>query len=39
MTAIHVLNYAIPIAFLVFFGFLIDSMCSPAASDDKTNED
>jgi hypothetical protein len=39
MTTIHVLNYAIPIAFLVFFGFLIDRMCSPVKSDEKINEE
>lgn len=27
MTLIHVLNYSIPIAFMVFFGFLLDRMC------------
>jgi hypothetical protein len=33
------LNFAIPIAFLVFFGFLIDTMCTPAKSDKKINEE
>jgi hypothetical protein len=35
MTIIHVLNYAIPIAFMVFFGYLLDRMCKPAKSDEK----
>jgi hypothetical protein len=39
MTAIHVLNYAIPVAFMVFFGFLIDRMCTPAKSEEKINEE
>jgi hypothetical protein len=29
MTVIHVLNYSIPIAFMVFAGFLLDRMCKP----------
>jgi hypothetical protein len=36
MTTIHVLNYAIPIAFMVFFGYLLDRMCKPDKSDKKT---
>ncbi|MDR7077146.1 hypothetical protein J2Y03_002169 [Neobacillus niacini] len=39
MTSIHVLNYVIPIAFMVFFGFLLDRMCSPSKSEDKINEE
>jgi hypothetical protein len=39
MTTIHVLNYAIPIAFMVFFGYLIDRMCSPAKSEEKMKEE
>lgn len=40
MTILHVLNYTIPIAFLVFFGFLIDrSLCSPEKSHKKTGEE
>jgi hypothetical protein len=39
MTLIHVLNYAIPISFMVFFGFLIDRMCSPSKTDKKINEE
>jgi hypothetical protein len=39
MTAIHVLNYAIPIVFVVFFGYLLDRMCKPAKSDEKIEGD
>jgi hypothetical protein len=39
MTAIHVLNYAIPIAFVVFLGYLLDRMCKPAKSDEKIEGD
>ncbi|SDM57083.1 hypothetical protein SAMN05443253_104119 [Bacillus sp. OK048] len=39
MTWIHVLNYAIPISFMVFFGFLLDRMCTPAKSEEKINEE
>ncbi len=39
MTILYVLNYTIPIAFLVFFGFLIDRMCSPEKSHEKTSEE
>jgi hypothetical protein len=39
MTAIHVLNYAIPIGFMIFFGYLIDRMCSPAKSEEKVSEE
>ncbi|WP_181884528.1 hypothetical protein [Neobacillus piezotolerans] len=30
MIFIHILNYTIPIAFMIFFGFLLDRMCRPA---------
>lgn len=30
MTAVHILNYTIPIAFMIFFGFWLDRLCSPA---------
>lgn len=39
MTFIHVLNFSIPIAFLVFFGFLIDRMCSPSKNKEKAGEE
>jgi hypothetical protein len=39
MTAIHVLNYAIPIGFMFFFGYLIDRMCNPAKSEEKVSEE
>jgi hypothetical protein len=29
------LNYAIPIVFIVFFGYLLDRICKPADSDEK----
>lgn len=29
MTIIHVLNYSIPIGFMVFFGYLLDRICKP----------
>lgn len=35
MTTIHVLNYAIPIAFMVFFGYLLDRMCKPDKPEKK----
>ncbi|RHW41556.1 hypothetical protein D1B31_07490 [Neobacillus notoginsengisoli] len=33
MTVVHVINYTIPIAFMIFFGFWLDRMCKPAAAD------
>ncbi|WP_409273646.1 hypothetical protein V1499_02865 [Neobacillus sp. SCS-31] len=36
MTLIHVLNYTIPIAFMIFFGFLLDRMCRPAQASEET---
>ncbi|WP_156424397.1 hypothetical protein [Bacillus sp. FJAT-27445] len=40
MTVIHIINYTIPIAFMIFFGFLLDWMCrpSPAAQESKAAE-
>jgi hypothetical protein len=29
MTFFHLLNYSIPIIFMVFLGFMIDKMCKP----------
>lgn len=39
MTFIHVLNFSIPIAFIVFFGFLLDKMCGPEKPREKGHED
>ncbi|CEG25644.1 hypothetical protein [Bacillus sp. B-jedd] len=33
MTAVHILNYTIPIAFMIFFGFWLDRLCSPAVAE------
>ncbi|WP_156324492.1 hypothetical protein [Bacillus sp. FJAT-27245] len=37
MTVIHVLNYTIPIAFMIFFGFLLDRMCRPDQASEETH--
>jgi hypothetical protein len=34
MTFFHVLNYSIPIAFIVIFGFVLDRICKPAKEKD-----
>ncbi len=39
MTFIHVLNYSIPIAFMVFAGFLLDRMCKPDKVEKKADEE
>jgi hypothetical protein len=39
MTVIHVLNFAIPIVFMVFAGFMLDRMCKPAQSEEKAGEE
>ncbi len=39
MTLIHVLNFSIPIAFIVFAGFLLDRMCKPDKPIKKAGED
>ncbi|MDQ1147423.1 hypothetical protein QE429_004250 [Bacillus sp. SORGH_AS 510] len=36
MTWIHVLNYSIPIAFMVFAGFFLDRLCKPAKQEDAS---
>lgn len=35
MNLIHILNYSIPIGFILLAGFLLDKMCKPAGSDGK----
>jgi len=35
MTLIHVLNFSIPIAFMVVAGFLLDRMCKPVEQEKK----
>jgi hypothetical protein len=39
MTLIHVLNFSIPIAFIVFAGYLLDRMCKPDLSKQKADEE
>jgi hypothetical protein len=36
MTIIHVQNYTIPIAFMVFAGYMLDRMCKPVKQDEKS---
>jgi len=33
LTAVHILNYSIPIAFMIFFGFWLDRLCRPVVAD------
>jgi hypothetical protein len=35
MTLIHVLNFSIPIAFIVFAGYFLDRMCKPDPTPQK----
>jgi hypothetical protein len=35
----HVLNYTIPIGFMVVFDFLLDRMCKPAKSEQKAGDE
>lgn len=35
LTLIHVLNFSIPIAFIVIAGFLLDRMCKPFQQEKK----
>jgi hypothetical protein len=35
MTFFHVLNYAIPVAFIGIFGFIIDRACKPVKEKDS----
>lgn len=39
MTLLHVLNYSIPIGFIVFFGFLLDRMCKPSNPKQKAGDE
>ncbi|MGF6951939.1 hypothetical protein QF028_004444 [Neobacillus sp. B4I6] len=39
MTLIHVLNFSIPIAFIVFAGYVLDRMCKPDPPKDKAGEE
>jgi hypothetical protein len=39
MTIVHVLNFTIPIGFIVFFGFLLDRMCKPAKPKQKADRE
>ncbi|MDR7238367.1 hypothetical protein J2Y02_002995 [Neobacillus drentensis] len=39
MTLIHVLNFSIPIAFIVFAGYFLDRMCKPDPPQEKAGEE
>ncbi|MEH7110476.1 MULTISPECIES: hypothetical protein [Bacillaceae] len=39
MTVIHILNFSIPIAFIVFAGFALDRLCKPAKQEEKAGEE
>jgi hypothetical protein len=39
MTIIHVLNFSIPIAFIVFAGYVLDRICKPDPPKDKAGEE
>ncbi|GHI00273.1 hypothetical protein AM1BK_38150 [Neobacillus kokaensis] len=39
MTVVHVLNFSIPIAFIVFAGFMLDKMCKPSNHEEKAGEE
>lgn len=39
MTLIHVLNFSIPIAFMVVAGFLLDKMCKPIEQEKKAGDE
>lgn len=39
MTIVHVLNFSIPIAFMVFAGYFLDRMCKPAKIEEKAGEE
>jgi len=39
MTVIHVLNFSIPIVFIVFAGFMLDWMCKPAKQEKKAGDE
>lgn len=39
MTILHILNYSIPIGFILFFGFLLDRMCKPDNPEQKAGDE
>ena len=39
MTVVHVLNFSIPVAFIVFAGFMLDKMCKPVPREEKAGEE
>ncbi|MDR6999134.1 hypothetical protein J2Y67_001581 [Neobacillus niacini] len=39
MTLLHVLNYSIPIGFIIFFGFLLDRMCKSDNPEQKAGDE
>jgi hypothetical protein len=39
MTLIHVLNFSIPIAFIVVAGFILDKMCKPIEQEKKASDE
>lgn len=39
MTILHVLNFSIPIAFVVIAGFLLDKICEPVKHEKKAGEE
>ena len=39
MTILHVLNFSIPIAFIVFAGYFLDRMCKPDSTKHNAGED
>lgn len=39
MTVIHVLNFSIPIAFIVFAGYFLDRMCKPGKQEEKAGDE
>lgn len=39
MTVVHVLNFSIPIAFIVFAGYFLDRMCKPDKTETKAGEE
>jgi hypothetical protein len=39
MIFIHVLNFSIPIAFIVVAGFLLDKMCKPIVQEKKAGDE
>jgi hypothetical protein len=38
MTLVHVLNFSIPIAFMVFAGYMLDRLCKPSPQEEKAGE-